>query len=119
MKIFKFLCENKVDLKLKNGCGETPLHYACWYGHDKIVKYLCSNKVDVNATTEEGSTPLHYGLNISFIFFNDFKIHLLKAARMNYYEIVSELCKNEANFEFNDKNRSTPIDIGKLLKLNL
>jgi hypothetical protein len=38
---------------------------------------------------------------------------------MNYDEIVSELCKNEANVEFIDKNRSTPIDIGKLLKLNI
>ena len=32
---------------------------------------------------------------------------------MNYYNIARELCQYQANIELNDKNRSTPIDIGK------
>lgn len=41
--------------------GETPLHFAAWYGHAEVAELLIDNGADLNATGETyGGTPLQW-----------------------------------------------------------
>ena len=45
---------NKADMEVKDKHGRTPLHYACFYGHNKVVEELygaASNVFDNHALT--------------------------------------------------------------------
>lgn len=37
----------------------TPLHFACYEGHDDIIELLCEHEADVNAVTKFNRTGLH------------------------------------------------------------
>ena len=47
------------DVNARDKDGNTPLHWAVWYGHDNIVELLLAAGADVNARDEDGKTPLH------------------------------------------------------------
>lgn len=40
----------------------TPLHYACYLGHQAIVTLCCEQGFDVNAPDDGENTPLHTAL---------------------------------------------------------
>jgi ankyrin repeat protein len=40
--------------------GETPLHYACKYGHEGIVRMLLLSKARPDVTSQDNKTPLQY-----------------------------------------------------------
>lgn len=37
--------------------GETPLHYACRYGHEEVVLLLLASKANPGALNKEGNGP--------------------------------------------------------------
>ncbi|NXQ65589.1 ILK kinase, partial [Quiscalus mexicanus] len=47
------------DINAVNEHGNTPLHYACFWGHEQVAE-LMQFKADINAVNEHGNTPLHY-----------------------------------------------------------
>jgi hypothetical protein len=48
------------------GNGWTPLHYACYKGHDHIVNELLSHGARVNIHNDDGFTPLFYAAQQHF-----------------------------------------------------
>lgn len=66
----------------------TPLHYACYEGHDDIVELLCSRHANINAVTRFNRNGLHI------------------AALRGQLEIVKVLIKHQidANSADNDGN---------------
>ena len=46
------------DVNAKNTSGQTPLHYATFYGHKEIAELLIAKGADVNAKNDNGRTPL-------------------------------------------------------------
>jgi len=48
-----------LDINLKDGKGETPLHLAASRGNKSIVELLIQQGADVNAQSRDGSTPIY------------------------------------------------------------
>ena len=48
------------------GNGWTPLHYACYRGHEKIVTELISREATINIKNDDGFTPLFYAAQQNF-----------------------------------------------------
>src|SRR5215471_13823613 len=49
-------------ISARDSDGSTPLHCACWKGHDAVVRLLLDSGADVNAENNNdhwGTTPLH------------------------------------------------------------
>ncbi|KAG8225070.1 hypothetical protein J437_LFUL000049 [Ladona fulva] len=53
-------------LKEHDKDGYTPLHRACYNGHEDIVEYLVEKGADLDATTSDGWQPLHSACNWNF-----------------------------------------------------
>jgi tetratricopeptide (TPR) repeat protein len=52
--------ENGAEVNAQDERGETPLHCACWFGHDAIVSMLLKKGANSNARKNSGETPLHF-----------------------------------------------------------
>ena len=52
----------KVDLDNKDWEGQTSLHRAAVFGHNKVIQVLCKHNpaADTEAEDEDKETPLHY-----------------------------------------------------------
>jgi len=48
------------------GNGWTPLHYACYQGHEQIVEELLAHSALINAKNDDGFTPLFYAAQQNF-----------------------------------------------------
>mmetsp|Transcript_26733 Transcript_26733/g.49070 ORF Transcript_26733/g.49070 Transcript_26733/m.49070 type:complete len:305 (+) Transcript_26733:82-996(+) len=46
-----------VNARVEGWQKETPLHYACKYGHTEVVKYLVDNGADPEVRTKDGKSP--------------------------------------------------------------
>mmetsp|Transcript_19410 Transcript_19410/g.23211 ORF Transcript_19410/g.23211 Transcript_19410/m.23211 type:complete len:251 (-) Transcript_19410:80-832(-) len=57
--ILNQLLETGVSVNTLGGEGDTALHLACLYGHQKCVEILLANGASPKITDKEGSTPLH------------------------------------------------------------
>lgn len=55
--------ENAIDINCKgeqkSNHGWTPLHLACYFGHESIVELLIKHGSDINVVNDTGDTPLH------------------------------------------------------------
>ncbi len=55
----KCLLSGNVDINQANDDGYTPLHCACWGGHEAVVTLLLQQGADINQAANYGETPLH------------------------------------------------------------
>ncbi|GBM04167.1 Integrin-linked protein kinase [Araneus ventricosus] len=55
--LFKLL-RNKADINAVNEHGNTPLHYACFWGYQAIAEDLINNGALVAICNKYGETPL-------------------------------------------------------------
>jgi len=81
-----------VDVNAKNDWGETPLHYAAYWGHKEIAELLITKGADVNAKNRGGYTPLH------------------SAAYYGQKEVAELLIAEGANVNVKRDNGETPLD---------
>jgi len=75
--------------------GSTPLHCACWKGHEAVVAVLLEAGADVNPENENehwGTTPLH------------------AAAHANQKKIAELLIAHGAKINAPNLNNRTPLD---------
>lgn len=66
----------------------TPLHFACYEGHDDIVELLCQHEADVNAVTKFNRTGLHIAT---------LRGHLEVAKVLLNYKIDADAYDNDGN----------------------
>ncbi|KAJ6736199.1 hypothetical protein OIU85_018406 [Salix viminalis] len=52
--------EAKLDVNVRDGKGETPLHYSISTDRYQTAVHLLDNGANPNAATDEGLTPLHF-----------------------------------------------------------
>ncbi|KGL73977.1 Integrin-linked protein kinase, partial [Tinamus guttatus] len=52
------LIQFKADINAVNEHGNTPLHYACFWGHDQVAEDLVSNGALVSVANKYGETPI-------------------------------------------------------------
>lgn len=59
-KIFFFLqlLQNRVDVNFTNEHGNSPLHYACFWGYSAIAEDLLMAGALVSLANKDGDTPL-------------------------------------------------------------
>lgn len=82
-------------MSVRDADGSTPLHCACWKGHDSVVTVLLAAGADVNAENSNehwGTTPLH------------------AAAHANQKKIAELLIAHGANINARNLNNRTPLD---------
>jgi ankyrin repeat protein len=83
--------ENGAEVNAQDEKGETPLHCACWFGHDAIVSMLFKKGANVNAKTNGGETPLHF------------------ASINGSKDVASLLLENCADVDAQDNEMATPL----------
>ncbi|KAF3941503.1 Tankyrase-1 [Dactylella cylindrospora] len=61
----RLLDARELDVDVRDGNGETPLHFAAWYGALPVVKLLIDKGADVNAVSQKFSngSPLVWALD--------------------------------------------------------
>lgn len=75
----------------------TPMHKACYFGHDHVVSYLLECGADVNPEDVEGDTPLH------------------DAVGLGHTACVKLLLKAGADTKVSNKKKETPLELAESL----
>ncbi|KAL3849934.1 hypothetical protein ACJIZ3_011816 [Penstemon smallii] len=52
--------QNNLDIDMRDGNGETPLHHAVLGEHLSVIQYLIHGGADISLSNFQGYTPLHY-----------------------------------------------------------
>jgi len=52
------LQQNGIDINQAEDDGTTPLHIACYKGHEIVVRLLLDNRADINPVDRDGDTAL-------------------------------------------------------------
>ena len=47
------------NINAQDNVGDTPLHFACFYGHRDIVTTMILAGADTKITNDKGETPAH------------------------------------------------------------
>lgn len=55
------LLKNRADINFTNEHGNTPLHYACFWGYEAIAEELIENGALAALANKDGDTPLDKG----------------------------------------------------------
>ena len=81
----------------ENFTDRTPMHKACYFGHNHVVEYLLECGADVNCVDVEGDTPLH------------------DAARLGHIDCVKLLVGANADKKVKNKIGETAFDLASYL----
>lgn len=52
------MLRNRADINFTNEHGNTPLHYACFWGYQQIAEDLIAHGAIVSLANKDGDTPL-------------------------------------------------------------
>ena len=63
IKIVEALLEKGATIDARNREQQTPLHYACFFGHLEVAMALIDNGAAIDARDDDGNTPLHLAIN--------------------------------------------------------
>ena len=55
---FAQLLRNRADINFTNEHGNTPLHYACFWGYQQVAEDLIAHGAIVSLANKDGDTPL-------------------------------------------------------------
>ena len=55
-----YFVEKGANLNIQNNEGNTPLHLALKYKHDKVIKILMDNKAALDIPNSNGEIPFDY-----------------------------------------------------------
>lgn len=58
--IVKQLLEAGASLEVKNGNGDTPLHFACMSGNSDLIRFLLDQKATTQAVNNNGQRPVDF-----------------------------------------------------------
>ena len=83
-----------LDVNIKDGYGQTPLHHLMFGKNVKSVKALLENGASLELKDEFGQTPLHYAVSSAF---------------EDNAETIRFLISSGANIETRDTNGETPL----------
>ena len=88
----KALLKDNPDLVFsKDSIGQTPLHYAAYWGYKGVAALLLASKAEVNAKNNDGYTPLHW------------------AAYRGHKAVAALLLANKAEVHAKDTDGETPL----------
>ena len=93
IEIVKILAPLTDNPNAPNKDGNTPIHYAAYYGHTEIVKILAPLTDNPNAPYKDGATPIYW------------------AVRNGHTEIVQILAPLAGNPNAPDEDGNTPIHL--------
>ena len=88
----KSCVEQGVSVEARDSFGDTPLHWAAYWGRLEVVKWLVEHGANVNARNDEGNTPLH------------------KAAKKGHLEVVKYLVEYRADVNAINDNGESVLD---------
>jgi hypothetical protein len=91
----KKLLEEGTDPNIRDGDGNTPLHFAASKGCVEVARLLLEHGADLNAKNEGGWTPLH------------------EAAFNGRVDVVKLLLEHGADPTVKNKDGDTPLDIAR------
>jgi hypothetical protein len=91
----KKLLEEGADPNIRDGDGNTPLHFAASKGCAEVARLLLEHGADPNAQDKNGETPLHV------------------AAFNGHVDVVRLLLEHRADPTVKNKDGDTPLDIAR------
>ena len=98
----KKLINEGAALNVKNEYGNTPLHFAAYYGHTNIVRYLIEKGANIYIENNDGEIPVYVTKKLEIVnillekeWNDDMKIYLDKNAKKN--KIIQSPHRNEEN----------------------
>jgi len=91
----KKLLEEGADPNIRDGDGNTPLHFAASKGCAEVAKLLLRHGADPNAQDKNGETPLHV------------------AASEGHVDVVRLLLEHGADPSIRNKDGKSPLDLAK------
>ncbi|TDG48012.1 hypothetical protein AWZ03_005630 [Drosophila navojoa] len=96
LEICEILLQGGINMEAKTKVDRTPLHLACYFGHERIVNLLLTLRCAVNARDMLRMTPLHW------------------AVEKKHKSIVRMLLKSQADVTLVSKFGKTPIALAVL-----
>ncbi|XP_017855576.1 PREDICTED: tankyrase isoform X1 [Drosophila arizonae] len=96
LEICEILLQGGINMEAKTKVDRTPLHLACYFGHERIVNLLLTLRCAVNARDMLRMTPLHW------------------AVEKKHKSIVRMLLKSHADVTLVSKFGKTPIALAVL-----
>ena len=103
--------------------GNTPLHYAAFYGHKDVLELLLAKGADVNAKEDDDKTPLHFAAikgrkeAVKLLLAKGADVNakedtgetpLHYAAIFGYRDVAELLLANKADVSAKNRNGETP-----------
>ncbi|XP_038046088.1 serine/threonine-protein kinase TNNI3K-like isoform X2 [Patiria miniata] len=94
-KVAELLLRYDADLHAQDALMFTPLHCACFFGHDQVVKCLINHNADINMSSGVGVRPLHLACTKGF----------LTVAKL----LITGRKNNKADVNIHDNEKNTPL----------